>query len=162
MLSGDGAEAERCLRDLEVPHFHHEFVYEVKPASPLGPRLHTDWPHWEKFRWDCFIRTVFNLKTSACENLLFVQFLLSGSDQVEHIKMTLYLSKNLCGWFFFSPSGHRDGVGIQRRQDVPNDSAASHVSLGLLRHYGGPDWEGTLPSCVWSHVSLRTLFQLVL
>lgn len=103
MLSGDGAEAERCLRDLEVPHFHHEFVYEVKPASPLGPRLHTDWPHWEKFRWDCFIRTVFNLKTSACENLLFVQFLLSGSDQVEHIKMTLYLSKNLCGWFFFFP-----------------------------------------------------------
>lgn len=40
MLSGDGAEAERCLRDLEVPHFHHEFVYEVKPASPLGPQLH--------------------------------------------------------------------------------------------------------------------------
>eukprot|EP00066_Takifugu_rubripes_P006900 XP_003972014.1 PREDICTED: programmed cell death protein 4 [Takifugu rubripes] len=29
MLSGDGAEAERCLRDLEVPHFHHEFVYEA-------------------------------------------------------------------------------------------------------------------------------------
>lgn len=29
ILSGDGEEAERCLRDLEVPHFHHEFVYEV-------------------------------------------------------------------------------------------------------------------------------------
>ncbi|XP_005806562.1 programmed cell death protein 4 [Xiphophorus maculatus] len=28
-LSGDGKEAERCLRDLEVPHFHHEFVYEA-------------------------------------------------------------------------------------------------------------------------------------
>lgn len=68
MLSGDGAEAERCLRDLEVPHFHHEFVYEVKPASPLGPQLHTDWPYWERFRWDCFIHTVFNLKTSGCEN----------------------------------------------------------------------------------------------
>lgn len=29
VLSGDTAEAERCLRELEVPHFHHEFVYEV-------------------------------------------------------------------------------------------------------------------------------------
>ncbi|CAG01296.1 unnamed protein product, partial [Tetraodon nigroviridis] len=29
ILSGDGEEAERCLRDLEVPHFHHEFVYEA-------------------------------------------------------------------------------------------------------------------------------------
>lgn len=43
MLSGDGAEAERCVRDLEVPHFHHEFVYEVKPASPLDPQLHTQY-----------------------------------------------------------------------------------------------------------------------
>ncbi|TMS23720.1 Programmed cell death protein 4 [Larimichthys crocea] len=29
ILSGDTKEAERCLRDLEVPHFHHEFVYEA-------------------------------------------------------------------------------------------------------------------------------------
>ncbi|KAM8878558.1 programmed cell death protein 4b isoform 1-T2 [Spinachia spinachia] len=29
VLSGDSKEAERCLRDLEVPHFHHEFVYEA-------------------------------------------------------------------------------------------------------------------------------------
>lgn len=29
ILSGDSKEAERCLKDLEVPHFHHEFVYEV-------------------------------------------------------------------------------------------------------------------------------------
>lgn len=29
ILSGDSKEAERCLRDLEVPHFHHEFAYEV-------------------------------------------------------------------------------------------------------------------------------------
>ena len=29
LLSGDNKEAERCLRELEVPHFHHEFVYEV-------------------------------------------------------------------------------------------------------------------------------------
>ncbi|KAF7646732.1 hypothetical protein LDENG_00183130 [Lucifuga dentata] len=29
ILSGDDSEAERCLRELEVPHFHHEFVYEA-------------------------------------------------------------------------------------------------------------------------------------
>lgn len=29
LVSGDVSEAERCLRDLEVPHFHHELVYEV-------------------------------------------------------------------------------------------------------------------------------------
>lgn len=29
LLSGDTVEAERCLRELEVPHFHHEFVYEA-------------------------------------------------------------------------------------------------------------------------------------
>eukprot|EP00061_Rhincodon_typus_P010704 g35200.t1 len=28
LLSGELAEAEHCLRDLEVPHFHHELVYE--------------------------------------------------------------------------------------------------------------------------------------
>lgn len=29
LTSGDAMEAERCLRELEVPHFHHELVYEV-------------------------------------------------------------------------------------------------------------------------------------
>ncbi|CAG11505.1 unnamed protein product, partial [Tetraodon nigroviridis] len=29
LTSGDVLEAERCLRDLEVPHFHHELVYEA-------------------------------------------------------------------------------------------------------------------------------------
>ncbi|XP_046899956.1 programmed cell death protein 4b isoform X2 [Hypomesus transpacificus] len=29
LLSRDSQEAERCLRELEVPHFHHEFVYEA-------------------------------------------------------------------------------------------------------------------------------------
>lgn len=28
VLSGDVSEAERCLQELEVPHFHHELVYE--------------------------------------------------------------------------------------------------------------------------------------
>lgn len=41
LLSGEVSEAERCLRQLEVPHFHHELVYEVgaeeRPRS--DPRL---------------------------------------------------------------------------------------------------------------------------
>lgn len=33
LTSGDVLEAEHCLRDLEVPHFHHELVYEVTQES---------------------------------------------------------------------------------------------------------------------------------
>lgn len=29
LLSRDIQEAERCINALEVPHFHHELVYEV-------------------------------------------------------------------------------------------------------------------------------------
>ncbi|XP_064125406.1 programmed cell death protein 4 isoform X2 [Loxodonta africana] len=29
ILSGDISEAEHCLKELEVPHFHHELVYEA-------------------------------------------------------------------------------------------------------------------------------------
>uniref|UniRef100_A0A8C5WDG2 Programmed cell death protein 4 n=1 Tax=Leptobrachium leishanense TaxID=445787 RepID=A0A8C5WDG2_9ANUR len=29
LISGQVGEAERCLRELEVPHFHHELVYEA-------------------------------------------------------------------------------------------------------------------------------------
>lgn len=46
LLSGEVSEAERCLRQLEVPHFHHELVYEVKkgrssPVLELVGREHT-------------------------------------------------------------------------------------------------------------------------
>uniref|UniRef100_A0A8C3KDZ1 MI domain-containing protein n=1 Tax=Calidris pygmaea TaxID=425635 RepID=A0A8C3KDZ1_9CHAR len=37
LLSGEVSEAEHCLRELEVPHFHHELVYEVRAGSPGGP-----------------------------------------------------------------------------------------------------------------------------
>ena len=30
LSSGDLQEATRCVQDLEVPHFHHELVYEVR------------------------------------------------------------------------------------------------------------------------------------
>lgn len=34
LLSGEASEAEHCLRQLEVPHFHHELVYEVGLPQP--------------------------------------------------------------------------------------------------------------------------------
>ncbi|XP_041442151.1 programmed cell death protein 4 [Xenopus laevis] len=40
MLSGQVEEAEHCLRDLEVPHFHHEVVYEYQSwtySHPVAP-----------------------------------------------------------------------------------------------------------------------------
>lgn len=30
LYSGDIQEATRCLQELEVPHFHHELVFEVE------------------------------------------------------------------------------------------------------------------------------------
>jgi len=29
LSSGDTEEAIRCVKDLDVPHYHHELVYEV-------------------------------------------------------------------------------------------------------------------------------------
>jgi programmed cell death protein 4 len=34
LLSRDIKEAQRCINVLEVPHFHHELVYEVSCAIP--------------------------------------------------------------------------------------------------------------------------------
>ena len=33
LCSGDIEEATLCLKELEVPHFHHELVYEVSQVS---------------------------------------------------------------------------------------------------------------------------------
>lgn len=40
LSSGDAEEATRCLQELEVPHFHHEFVYEavVMAIEDMGDR----------------------------------------------------------------------------------------------------------------------------
>lgn len=46
----------------------------MKRIFHLNPQVHTALPYWEKFRWDCFIHTVFNLKTSGrdiCYELVF-------------------------------------------------------------------------------------------
>ena len=33
LCSGDIEEATLCLKELEVPHFHHELVYEVSQRN---------------------------------------------------------------------------------------------------------------------------------
>ena len=33
--SGDVTEAIQCLKELDVPHFHHELVYEVRNDGHL-------------------------------------------------------------------------------------------------------------------------------
>lgn len=39
LVSGEVSEAERCLGHLEVPHFHHELVYEVRISSRSTGKL---------------------------------------------------------------------------------------------------------------------------
>uniref|UniRef100_A0A914UM00 Programmed cell death protein 4 n=1 Tax=Plectus sambesii TaxID=2011161 RepID=A0A914UM00_9BILA len=36
LASGDEKEASRCLRELEVPHFNHEFVYQAGVMAVEG------------------------------------------------------------------------------------------------------------------------------
>ncbi|KAK7930121.1 hypothetical protein WMY93_006516 [Mugilogobius chulae] len=70
ILSGDMKEAERCLRDLEVPHFHHEFVYEaiVMVLESKGERT---------------LHMVLNLLKSLCEStIITVDQLRRGFERV--------------------------------------------------------------------------------
>lgn len=32
LLSRDTQEAQQCIKNLEVPHFHHELIYEVNAS----------------------------------------------------------------------------------------------------------------------------------
>ena len=51
LCSGDVDEASRCLRELEVPHFHHELVYEVNRVichRLLGPKTDQFSLNWYK------------------------------------------------------------------------------------------------------------------
>ncbi len=45
LCCGDIAEATRCLRELEVPHFHHELVYEVRICFPSNSNRLTVFVH---------------------------------------------------------------------------------------------------------------------
>lgn len=42
LLSRDIEEAQRCLRELEVPHYHHELVYEAIVMSLEGINQQTE------------------------------------------------------------------------------------------------------------------------
>ncbi|XP_035262944.1 programmed cell death protein 4b isoform X1 [Anguilla rostrata] len=60
LLSGDVVEAERCLRELEVPHFHHEFVYEaiVMVLESKGDKIFKMVLQLLKFLWESSVITV--------------------------------------------------------------------------------------------------------
>ncbi|KAL2087049.1 hypothetical protein ACEWY4_018108 [Coilia grayii] len=60
LLSGDTLEAERCLKELEVPHFHHEFVYEaiVMVLESKGDRTLQMILRLLKFLWKSTVLTV--------------------------------------------------------------------------------------------------------
>ncbi|KAM6972187.1 programmed cell death protein 4b isoform 2-T2 [Aplochiton taeniatus] len=64
LLSGDNGEAERCLRELEVPHFHHEFVYEaiVMVLESKGEKTFKMVMNLLKFLWVSSVITVDQMK----------------------------------------------------------------------------------------------------
>ncbi|NXW38787.1 PDCD4 protein, partial [Phaetusa simplex] len=56
LLSGEVSEAEHCLRELEVPHFHHELVYEVRAGV---------WGTW-RGRWCVSGQPTLGADTDVC------------------------------------------------------------------------------------------------
>ncbi|KAK6487285.1 programmed cell death protein 4 [Huso huso] len=60
LLSGDVAEAERCLQELEVPHFYHEFIYEavVMVLESTGETTFKMVLQLLKFLWESSVITV--------------------------------------------------------------------------------------------------------
>lgn len=55
LSSGDLQEATRCLLDLEVPHFHHELVYEVPVATLFCIIPHLQLEHLYLVLWFLFL-----------------------------------------------------------------------------------------------------------
>ena len=66
LCSGDIEEATLCLKELEVPHFHHELVYEVRRRS-IDVKIH----HLAR---NFFLRRL-HLKSSrlSCQKLLYTK-----------------------------------------------------------------------------------------
>ncbi len=75
-------EAECCLRELEVPHFHHEFVYEVITAAKRGLK-------WKVSAWLLIFFALFTLFFQAV-----IMVLESKGDWT--LQMILQLLKSLC------------------------------------------------------------------
>ncbi|MGH0129272.1 UNVERIFIED_CONTAM: hypothetical protein FKN15_051375 [Acipenser sinensis] len=77
LLSGDVAEAERCLQELEVPHFYHEFIYEavVMVLESTGETTFKMVLQLLKFLWESSVITVDQMRRI---NLLLKEYLLSG------------------------------------------------------------------------------------
>ncbi|KAJ0033188.1 hypothetical protein NQD34_000295 [Periophthalmus magnuspinnatus] len=96
ILSGDIKEAERCLRELEVPHFHHEFVYEaiVMVLESKGERTLDMVLNLLKSLCESTIITVDQLRRVGCP-LVFI-FVTTGQVDNTHYKcLTFFLFTGL-------------------------------------------------------------------
>lgn len=118
LTSGDVLEAERCLRDLEVPHFHHELVYEVKQGK-VGRTIHNKFCSNVKSMSVFFLHYkilyFFNFNNSNSRLLCFINTAICWRDVVlASSVLFLHLSFN-----HFRFTGCCDGAGVQRRHCKP-------------------------------------------
>lgn len=75
LISGDVSEAEHCLRDLEVPHFHHELVYEVSTAFYLFKS--SEVKQSRRFIFFYLFFTLNRIEIKICKRSLFLKWFLS-------------------------------------------------------------------------------------
>lgn len=71
LTSDDTQEASRCLKELEVPHFHHELVYEAILLSleALNEETENSIVKLLKFFYDSAIITPDQMKNVRCAHL---------------------------------------------------------------------------------------------
>lgn len=134
LLSGDNKEAERCLRELEVPHFHHEFVYEV-----------THGIRCLDFLSPVFMLSCMNvLPVGALEMYSLLEGCFAWEYQTDILNFPWLIVRKVIHLVFLLSIGHSHGPGIQRGENVQNGSAAAEVSVGVLHHHCGPNEKGGL------------------
>lgn len=71
LISDDNQEAARCLKELEVPHFHHELVYEAVLLSleAVNEETENSIVKLLKFFYDSTIITPDQMKNVSAHNL---------------------------------------------------------------------------------------------
>ena len=71
LISDDNQEAARCLKELEVPHFHHELVYEAVLLSleAVNEETENSIVKLLKFFYDSTIITPDQMKNVSALNL---------------------------------------------------------------------------------------------
>ncbi|KAM4751081.1 programmed cell death protein 4b [Anableps anableps] len=121
ILSGDSKEAERCLRDLEVPHFHHEFVYEaiVMVLESRGEKT--------------FKMVLQLLKSLSLSSIITVDQMQRGYERVymdiDEINIDVPLAYFILEQFV-EKSFHMGVIGVKLRDQCPHRNRKRFVSEG--------------------------------